>query len=250
MNDRVKREKKAYDESDIFEESHKLQSRFEHVFSCPNTSAGEDFFSRKIIEHTEDSVVLDYGCLFGALAPELHKNNPKKIIGIDISENGIRIANENHSDIAEFHVMDAHQMEFDDSSIDLVIGRGILHHLDYEVAINEINRVLKPGGIALFNEPLRDNPGAHLFRYLTPKARTIDELPLSKVQIEYADRLFGMNDHFCVNLVTTPFAMLTSQLRVKPDNLILRVCNSIDLRLRKTRIKYWMRSAYLVWIKK
>ena len=76
------------------------------------------------------------------------------------------------------------------------------------------------------------------------------ELPLYKVQIEYVDRLFGMTDNFFLNLVTTPFAMLNSRLSVKPDNLILRVCNRIDLSLLKTRIKYWMRSAYLVWIKK
>jgi len=250
VNNRVDREKLAYDESRIFEFSHALQVRFEHVFLSPNTLLGEAFFSDQIAKHSKNSVILDYGCLFGALAPELHLHGPKKIIGIDISEKGIDVAKENHSDIAEFYVMDAHKMDFEDSSIDLVIGRGILHHLDFEVAIDEINRVLKPGGKALFNEPLRDNPGAHIFRLLTPKARTIDELPLSRKQINYADNVFGGHEHFCVNLITTPFAMLTSLLRIKPDNFILRMCNTIDLFLQKTIFKYWMRSAYLVWIKK
>tara|TARA_B100001093_G_C26808203_1_gene1006417 strand:+ start:84 stop:230 length:147 start_codon:yes stop_codon:yes gene_type:complete len=44
-NERVEREKKVYDETDIFESSHNLQMRFEHVFLSPNTMAGKTFLS-------------------------------------------------------------------------------------------------------------------------------------------------------------------------------------------------------------
>ena len=79
-----------------------------------------------------------------------------------------------------FRVMDAHKLEFEENKFDLVIGNGILHHLDKLEAINSIYRVLKPGGRLVFKEPLADNPFLKIFRYFTPKARTVDEEPFSK----------------------------------------------------------------------
>ena len=57
-----------------------------------------------------------------------------------------------------FHLMDAHNLEFEDESFDFVYGCAILHHLDYNRALDEICRVLKPGGKILFAEPLGINP--------------------------------------------------------------------------------------------
>ena len=68
--------------------------------------------------------------------------------------------------------MDAHHLDFPDESFDLVFGRAILHHLDFETAIKEVKRVLKRGGHAAFAEPLGDSPFAKLFRLLTPRAYT------------------------------------------------------------------------------
>ena len=82
-------------------------------------------------------------------------------------------------------VMDATSMSFDDNTFDIVVGHGILHHLlDYENTITEILRVLKPGGRAYFCEPLGMNPFVNLYRLLTPKARTKNERPLSKADLE------------------------------------------------------------------
>ena len=44
-NERIKIEKKAYYETDIFKSSHSLQMRFEHFVLSPNTIAGEIFLS-------------------------------------------------------------------------------------------------------------------------------------------------------------------------------------------------------------
>jgi SAM-dependent methyltransferase len=43
---------------------------------------------------------------------------------------------------------------FADNSFDYVIGVGALHHLNLELAGHEISRVLKPGGTAVFIEPV------------------------------------------------------------------------------------------------
>ncbi len=46
---------------------------------------------------------------------------------------------------------------FPDASVDLVIGMDILHHnLNYERALAEIRRILRPGGVCVLKEPHRD----------------------------------------------------------------------------------------------
>jgi hypothetical protein len=52
----------------------------------------------------------------------------------------------------------------------------------------EIKRVLKPGGRAIFIEPLAHNPFLRLFRMLTPGRRTPTEQPMTVGQIQ---RLVG-----------------------------------------------------------
>jgi len=49
-----------------------------------------------------------------------------------------------------FQVADAERLNFADSSFDVVYSHGVLHHTpDTQQAINEVQRVLKPGGRAI-----------------------------------------------------------------------------------------------------
>jgi SAM-dependent methyltransferase len=52
-----------------------------------------------------------------------------------------------------------------------LLRTAVLHHLDLEVALGEVRRVLKKGGLAVFSEPLAHNPLVRLFRAVTPFAR-------------------------------------------------------------------------------
>lgn len=249
LHDRVKREKSAYDSGSIWEQSNKLQRRFAHVFACPNTEAAERYFSETVRQAATGASVLDYGCYKGELAAELATFSPKGIVGIDVSENAIQDAIERYGHVAEFRQMDAHQLDFPDGSFDLVVGRSILHHLEYETAVTELRRVLAPDGLAVFFEPLRDNPMAKLLRALTPKARTSDELPLSRQQIRYGDRTFGTAAHRFVNLFSVPAGMLSSHLFQGPDNVLTSTADWLDRRAAQSWIRYWMRSVVLVWRK-
>ena len=53
-------------------------------------------------------------------------------------------------------------MPFPDDSIDVVFGIAILHHLDLDLVSREVRRVLKPGGRAIFQEPVRNSRGRPL----------------------------------------------------------------------------------------
>ncbi|MGQ9464975.1 MAG: class I SAM-dependent methyltransferase, partial [bacterium] len=54
----------------------------------------------------------------------------------------------------DFNIMDAENLAYKSKAFDLVYGIGILHHLNLNKVIPEIRRVLKPGGKAIFREPM------------------------------------------------------------------------------------------------
>lgn len=249
LDDRLAREKAAYDGGDVHGNSGLLQARFQHVFFSPNSRQAEQYLNEAVAQCAKGNDILDYGCYDGWMVPHWLTVAPRSITGIDLSETGIARAIANYGDKATFYAGDAHRTPFDDAAFDLVVGRAILHHLDMDRALKEICRILRPGGSAIFVEPLGDNPAAKLLRGLTPKARTADERALTKADIDKADRLFGGSSHLFYNLVTVPVAMLTSLTKLGPDNSLLRVVDSIDRRLGQTRLKYWMRSVVLVWHK-
>ena len=68
---------------------------------------------------------------------------------------------------------------------------GILHHLNLEKAVKEIERLLKKDGNIIFIEPLGTNPIINLYRNLTPSSRSSDEHPLKFSDMKYFDSLFG-----------------------------------------------------------
>ncbi len=104
--------------------------------------------------------VLDYGCGQGEEAAYFAVLGAK-VTAIDISEVGIRIGREraaaNRLDI-DFHVMSCTSTNFSDASFDLVHGLGILHHVGLAEGLAEVHRLLRPGGKAVFLEPLGSSP--------------------------------------------------------------------------------------------
>jgi SAM-dependent methyltransferase len=89
-----------------------------------------------------------------------------------------------------FEEMNAEALTFDDSSFDAVIGSGILHHLDMDAGAAEVARVLRPGGVAVFLEPLGLNPALRLYRRVTPGERSPDEHPLLRADLRDLERWF------------------------------------------------------------
>ena len=117
--------------------------------------------------------------------------------------------------------MDSHDLKFEDETFDLIIGRGILHHLDFNIAIKEIKRVLKKNGEAYFQEPLGDNPLLKLFRLFTPNLRTKDERPFFKKDIINLEKDFNVEFKyygmfsFIASIITSPFTSNGNNFFVK-----------------------------------
>lgn len=95
------------------------------------------------------------------------------VYNIDIAENMIELARirakvNKVSNRFKFSLMSAEQMGFKDSQFDVVLSLGALHHLQPYLAGSEIARVLRPGGKAIFLEPLANSKVLLLMRGLVP----------------------------------------------------------------------------------
>jgi ubiquinone/menaquinone biosynthesis C-methylase UbiE len=157
----------------------KKKGRFENIFYKALYNMHEDF-KCYIFEKAKKKIVLDYGCGAGNVTEKIAKLNPEKLVGIDISEVSVKRAIEKAKDqnlLIEYSVDNCENTKLNEKTFDLVFGSGILHHLNLEKAINEINRVLKNNGEMVFLEPLGTNPIINFYRKLTPKSRSTDEHP-------------------------------------------------------------------------
>jgi len=96
--------------------------------------------------------VLEIGCGMGTDGAQFAKGGAI-YTGIDLTEAAIELARRNFASAGlrgEFHVADAERLDFPDESFDIVYSHGVLHHTpDIQAAINEVHRVLKPGGRAV-----------------------------------------------------------------------------------------------------
>lgn len=116
---------------------------------------------RKIFEGEFGGRILDVGTGFGNFIPILREcfGSYREIVGIDSREAPLIKAREKFKeDNIKFVLMDAGKMEFEDNSFDTVSISNTLHHLpDMNLVLNEMKRVVKPGGLFIINEMFCDN---------------------------------------------------------------------------------------------
>ncbi|MDI6695594.1 MAG: class I SAM-dependent methyltransferase [Anaerolineales bacterium] len=139
--------------------------------------------------------LLDLGCGPGETSIFL-ANQGAIVTAVDISSGMIRVAKRLASqfDLSEeqltFLQMSVEDLGFPDASFDLVFGSNVLHHCDTDRTGEEIARVLKPGGRAVFIDPLGYNPIIQIYRKMAFKVRTPTEHPLLYRDVEMLSRHF------------------------------------------------------------
>jgi SAM-dependent methyltransferase len=234
---RVAREIDSHTRQDVLGASIGLKKLFAHTELTPARERLDDDLERHLGD-VRGLRVLDLGCGHGGESLELVKRGAVAV-GIDISPSYVERARARArsrdlpGERLQFCIMDAHALAFADGSFDLVAGRGILHHLDLSQSLGEIRRVLKPGGRALFVEPLAANPLLRLFRALTPRARTVDERPLTRADLEQLSTSWDLQSSY-YGLITAPVAVFTSiLLRPFPRNPLLRWADCLERSLNR-----------------
>ena len=179
-----------------------------------------DCYHRLVFNDVRGKDILEYGCGINSDGLELAKQGAN-VTGIDISpvaiEESDTLAREaGVTEQVSYHVMNAEELTFPDNSFDLVCGIGILHHLNLEKGYREVSRVLRPGGIAVFHEPLGHNPLINRFRNRTPHLRTPDEHPLLRHDLAEAKRYFSHTHLHFFHLTSLGIVPLRNSPLFKP----------------------------------
>ncbi len=121
-------------------------------------------------EGIEGKRVLDYACGLGKWSVHLAQLGGR-VTGFDLSGVAIEHAKERaaHNGLQiRFDVADAAALPYEGDEFDIAVGVGALHHvIKYPGTADELLRVLRPGGLALFTENLGDNPLLELGRRLS-----------------------------------------------------------------------------------
>nr|MBC7613165.1 bifunctional demethylmenaquinone methyltransferase/2-methoxy-6-polyprenyl-1,4-benzoquinol methylase UbiE [Pseudopedobacter sp.] len=135
----------------------------------------------KELQQDKPETILDVATGTGDFAFEaLEILKPKKIIGVDISQGMLNIADQkiikrNKSEVFEVRLGDSEKLLFDDNSFDAVtVAYGVRNFENLEKGISDMLRVLKPGGKAVILEfskpkkfPIKQGYNFY-FNYVTP----------------------------------------------------------------------------------
>jgi ubiquinone/menaquinone biosynthesis C-methylase UbiE len=169
------------------------------------TSNKAHAFYRKLgALHCKGKRLLEYGCATGGDSV-FWSQSDAMVTGIDISSEAIKKAREEtmrEGVNVDYHLMDAENLQFEESSFDVVVGAGILHHLNLKTSYAELSRVLRKDGHAVFIEPMGHNALINLYRKYTPSMRTEDEHPLLMEDIQLARQYFNNLEARFFNLFT------------------------------------------------
>lgn len=114
---------------------------------------------RKLIPNVKEKKILDLGCGYGENDKYCRNLGAKEILGIDISEHMIKIAEKNNADEnIKYKVMAMEDISKIKEKFDIVISSLAFHYVkDYEKLIKDIYNLLNDNGILIFSidHPLR-----------------------------------------------------------------------------------------------
>lgn len=126
----------------------------------PHTEVYMDYLDAELVNITKDGNFDCFAeiCCGGGEALELLKPKIKQGIGVDISEAMLNSAQKRHSNSNYCFIQgDATNLPLEDNKYDSVAMLGGIHHVnDRDGLFKEIFRILKPGGVFYFREPVSD----------------------------------------------------------------------------------------------
>jgi SAM-dependent methyltransferase len=145
---------------------------------------------------------LDFGCGDGRDTTLLAARGAR-VYALDLSPDlleraALRAREDGFADSVHVLCGSAHAIPLPDGSVGLVVGHAVLHHLDLASASREVYRVLRPGGRAIFKEPIRQSRLMRAIRPLIPYRQpdvSPFERPLLLSEIESFSRPFQRLRH-------------------------------------------------------
>ncbi|HQQ64144.1 MAG TPA: methyltransferase domain-containing protein [Pseudomonadales bacterium] len=132
----------------------------QHEISDDNVDAIQRMWQTVFSEHAiRAGDVLEIGCGTGQLTRALPGiPGVKHVHATDISPAFLALTRQQLQSFSGkifYYACDANHLPFQPSSFDLVVGHSVLHHLlDYSQVVEQAYGLLRPGGVAVFFEPV------------------------------------------------------------------------------------------------
>ncbi len=140
-----------------------IADAFEWVTEMPPMRWMRHFVSSQATALKHQGEAIDLGCGAGQLVLEMaHKAPGLHVTGIDLSDTLLEEARHSAqragmADKVDFRLGNVEKIPFSDQSLDLVISTASLHHwMNPVMVLDEIERVLKPGGAYYIFDLRRD----------------------------------------------------------------------------------------------
>lgn len=188
---------------------------------------------------SNDARVLDIGTSTGTNLRMLRELRYQHVTGLDSSQDAIRFCEE--KGLGPVRRGDVCAMPFADESFDLVLATDIVEHVDDDIrAVQEIARVLAPGGTVLITVPafeslwgLQDKVAQHKRRYTRKMlAQIIAGAPLQVTRCYYFNYLLFAPIWLARKLIWLLNIQLESEAQVNTGalNRILSLVFKLDIR--------------------
>lgn len=116
----------------------------------------------RMLQQHQAKTVCDAGCGCGIYCTKLLRNG-FSVFGFDVSEDAVQIAKGIALE-AELKVADICMTSYDSDSFEAVISRDVLDHMtkkNAQLALRELCRIVKPGGIVIFTLDFPDEEYDH-----------------------------------------------------------------------------------------
>lgn len=248
MNENSDRERDWHNERYLGGADTRQSSKVAKFYSL--ASQGFDAFSarRQQLARKAKVGVLDLGCGLGIEhARQIRGVTEVPYIGVDVSDQAIDSNNSTCSaaDLPDvsYVLSDANDLnEIETNSVDLVLGSGVLHHLSIPDVSRALQRVLVPGGRALFFEPLAYNPAIAVFRRLTPNLRSEDEHPLKLDDFRVLNSEFSqvVNRYFALSTLLAAPVTMVSKRATRPVVKFLALVDNFACRIPGLQLLSWI----------
>lgn len=98
---------------------------------------------------------LDFGCGAGSAPIHIARNFPLKVTGVDVDPQQIKIAESAGEGVSnvKFVTNQDTTLPFNEGYFDIVATNKVMHHIsNWQDALLEIDRVLKPGGYLIYSD--------------------------------------------------------------------------------------------------
>jgi len=146
-----------------------------NAVTCP-----EHQWIRRQLGDIRGKKILDLGCGAGEAAVWFAKQGAD-VTASDLSSEFLALVQRVaalHGTQLHTHHADADRLDFPDNTFDVVYAGNVLHHVDTDKTLDQIHRILKPGGVLVSWDPLTHNPVINIYRRMAMPVRTEDEHPL------------------------------------------------------------------------